>query len=120
MLKLKGGFGSLHWIAAVAFRLLVVSSVAVGLLGGCGNDPSAKCDQFVDVYCERWEKCDSRVTNSICMSAFAIGVNCDTAVAVSDSYDRCIDEVKVQDCAVFISGPDPRLPASCIGIFAFQ
>ena len=78
------------------------------------------CDEFVDVVCDRALDClSSPGSHSECVQQVQQLVPCGSAKEVSASYDRCMDQVESNSCAVlFPTDPDTgepalSLPADC-------
>ena len=97
--------------------------LAAVLLLGCGMErsPVEKCDDLVDVLCDRGVQCLGG-TRAECVQAVQSQLPCGSAKAVSASYDRCIDQLQAASCASLFppnpqSGqPELRLPADCMSV----
>lgn len=93
------------------------------LLAGCGTEASAvdKCDDLVDVLCDRGVQCLG-FSRAECVQAVQSELPCGSAKQVSASYDRCIDQLEVNSCAVLFpvnpttGQPQLRLPADCMQV----
>lgn len=91
--------------------------LALALLTACaaekeGPDPSAQCDRFVNLYCDRWTACvDNAAPHSECRES--TGIDCGATVAVSDDYPECLDALRAQACSAVEAG---ELPARCEGV----
>jgi hypothetical protein len=93
------------------------------LLAGCGTERSAveKCDDMVDVVCDRIVQCLG-FSRTECVQAVKSELPCGSAKQVSASYDRCIDQLEGNSCAVlFPVNPTNgqaqlRLPADCMQV----
>ena len=82
--------------------------VLVALLGCGGGDasPREKCDALFDVFCESVGECfnerndleGSRALRDLCMERIQASGTCDGAVAVTASYDQCIDGLHALSC----------------------
>jgi len=95
------------------------------LLGACGGEaktPVQKCDDLVNDVCVRGETClgQSRTT---CVQTVQQSLSCGSVKSVKSTYDRCIDQINMDTCAVLFP-PDPNnnnqptltLPADCQGV----
>jgi hypothetical protein len=97
----------------------VVILVAVG----CGTEPSPveKCDDLVDVLCDRGVQCLGG-SRTECVQSVRTELPCGSARSVSASYDRCIEQLETVSCAVLFptnpstSQPELRLPADCMEV----
>ena len=97
--------------------------VAVLALCGCGSEPSPveKCDDLVDVLCDRGVHCLGGA-HAEYVQALQAELPCGSAKAVSASYDRCIDQLQAASCGSLFpinpqSGkPEVRLPADCMSV----
>ena len=103
-------------------RYLLLFALATGC-GGGELSPVEKCDEFVDVVCDRALDClSSPGSHSECVQQVQQLVPCGSAKEVSASYDRCMDQVESNSCAVlFPTDPDTgepalSLPADCNAI----
>jgi hypothetical protein len=90
------------------------------LLVGCGGgkSPVEKCDDLVDVVCDRTVECVSGVTKADCVQAVQQQLPCGAAKSVSESYNRCIDQLDNDSCAILFppdqnGQPTLALPADC-------
>jgi hypothetical protein len=100
-----------------------VGCLAVVLLLGCGAEksPVEKCDDLIDVLCDRGIQCLGG-SHAECVQAFQSELPCGSAKAVSASYDRCIDQLQAAACSsLFPPSPQPgqpelRLPADCMSV----
>jgi hypothetical protein len=92
-------------------------------LAACGTEPSPveKCDDLVDVLCDRGVQCVGG-RHSECVQAVKTELPCGSAKAVSASYDRCLDQLQSASCNVLFGtnpttgGPEIRLPADCTSV----
>lgn len=97
--------------------------LCVSLLVACGSEPSPveKCDDLVDLVCDRAVQCiPSEVgTHVTCVQQLQQVLPCGSVKAVSASYDRCMDQLAADSCAVLFpidpqtGGPMLKLPADC-------
>lgn len=79
-------------------------------------DAQMKCNGFIDAYCYRIADCCVLCTRegklAECRSSAREGVDCGKAVAVGESYARCIADIQAATCSSIQSA----LPASCNGV----
>ena len=96
------------------------------LAAGCGGgdaSPVEKCDDLLDLLCDRAVQCISNPgSHASCVQELQQVIPCGTVKAVSASYDRCIDQVDSFACPVLFpfdpqtGGPTLELPADCMGV----
>lgn len=94
-------------------KVLAVAMLAV-MWAACGDgsdgsssDAVAKCQAYESAVCDHLVTMCSQGTRAECETSFRQSVDCGTAVQVSDSFDRCLMDLKAQACTA--DGP----PASC-------
>lgn len=92
------------------------------LVVGCGAEgPVEKCDDLVDVVCDRGVECLG-VSHSECVQAIQGELACGRAKDVSATYDRCITQLESNSCSVLFptdpqtGEPSIRLPADCMEV----
>jgi hypothetical protein len=92
---------------------------------GCGgsDSPEEKCDDLIGVVCDRAVECvPGAGTRADCVQQLQSAIPCGMAQSVTDSYDRCMDQLNDNSCAVlFPVNPDTGqmelvLPADCNGV----
>ena len=93
---------------------------------GCGGDepsPVEKCDDLVDVLCDRAVECINVGTHSECVQMVQSALACGDVVEVTSKYDRCKEQMASFDCAILFP-VDPETgerqldnPADCEGVF---
>jgi hypothetical protein len=89
------------------------------LLAACGGNSAVdKCDDLVDVVCDRTVECVSGITKTDCVQAVQQQLPCGSAKKVSASYDRCMDQLNSDSCDVLFppdqnGQPSLTLPADC-------
>lgn len=77
-----------------------------------------KCQALGDSACARRVDCvapgspDRAKLIADCKTGVMSTLDCGKAVAVGESYDRCISELASATCVAFTANP-PLLPASC-------
>lgn len=85
--------------------------------------PVEKCDDLVDLLCDRAVACIPNVgTHATCVQEVLQVIPCGTVTAVSASYERCMDQLASFSCPVLFP-PDPQtgeatleLPADCMSV----
>jgi hypothetical protein len=100
-----------------------VACLVAGCGGGDSESPVEKCDDLVDVICDRLIECVSDVgTHSECVDAVQSELPCGRATDVSASYGRCVDQLEGNSCGALFP-PDPQtgeptlqLPADCMSV----
>lgn len=86
---------------------------------GSMQDPVEQCERFLDTFCDRAVECDpTPPTHADCISTQRTFVDCGTVACVSDSFERCLSEVREQTCAVW--NATSALPASCGGVLIVE
>ncbi len=99
--------------------------VSACVLAGCTSEPSPveKCDDLVDVVCDRGVVCLPGAGNhATCVSEVQQVLPCGSAKQVSASYDRCISQLQGSSCAVLFppnpqtGNPELKLPADCMAV----
>lgn len=112
---------------------MVARVVVLAVLGciGCGGDksPSEKCEDLVNLSCDRAVECLSWASgmHTACVQAVEqAGLSCTATKSVKPSYDRCIDQLNEQSCRMLFP-IDPNtgdqaleLPAECNGVLVTQ
>lgn len=116
-------------------RIGIISLLTVvPLVSGCGDDgpdPAVSdCEHFADIWCEKASSCfvstgrlpqsDYQANRDVCIRVAIATVPCEDAVAVSPSYDRCLDDIEAMSCSTFdvpleeLYNVEP--PSSCHGV----
>lgn len=96
--------------------------VTIGL-AACGTEKTAveKCDDLVDVLCDRGVQCLGG-SHAECVQSVRTELPCGSAKSVSASYDRCVDQLQTNSCPVLFptnpqtGQPEIRLPADCMQV----
>lgn len=116
-------------------RVKTLFLLAVLLCCGGGNEPSPreKCEALFDVLCESVGECynerngldGSSVLRDLCVERFASAGSCERAVAVTPSYDQCLDRLNNLNCDEFFDedgrvSDDYSLPATCRTVIQVQ
>lgn len=103
--------------------------VSACLVAGCTSEPSPveKCDELVNVICDRAVVCLPGVGNhATCVSELQQALPCGAAKQVSASYDRCISQLQGDGCSVLFppnpqtGNPELRLPADCKAVILMR
>jgi len=98
--------------------------VLVLVLVACGGEksPVEKCDDLVNVVCDRGVECIGGSTHQECVQAVQQQLPCGSAKSVSASYNRCIDQLNNDSCQILFP-TDPQtgqqslvLPADCMSV----
>ena len=96
--------------------------VSACVLAGCTSEPTPveKCDDLVNVICDRGVVClPGAGSHATCVSALQQALPCGSAKEVSVSYDRCISQLQGDSCAILFpvnpqtGNPQLVLPADC-------
>jgi len=103
------------------WRTRIVVSFA---LMACGSEPSpvGKCDDLVDVICDRAVTCLPAIgSHATCVQELQGELPCGSVKAVSASYDRYMDQLATHSCGALFppdsSGqPTLKLPADCMSV----
>lgn len=94
----------------------ILGCVVVFLVGcGGGSDsPSEKCDDLIDLVCDRAVECvPSSGTHAECVTAIEAQIPCDQADSVSENYNRCLMQLRSTSCGSLFPGDQLELPADC-------
>src|SRR5688500_8632799 len=97
-------------------RTCVLLSLCLVACGGGGRSPVERCDDLVDVLCDRAVECISGAgTHATCVQELQGALACGSVKAVSASYDRCMDQLATHTCGVLFpldsaGEPSLRLP----------
>lgn len=110
---------------------LVMNVMVVVALGcvGCGDkSPSEKCEDLVDVTCDRIVECITGAAgmHGACVNDFKQVLSCSDIKSVKPSYDRCVDSLNEQSCKTLFPA-DPmtgeqtvELPDECNGVLSME
>ena len=82
-----------------------------GKVYDCDPEAEQKCELLLTTYCDRVAECSWFVSEGGCMTMVRMQLNCAPAVAVSDTYQGCLQDINSYDCGVLESS----LPSSCTG-----
>lgn len=94
--------------------------------GGGDPSPVEKCDDLVDLLCDRAIECVAGVgTHEMCVQALQGEIPCGSVKAVSASYDRCMDQLATHACQTLFppdstGSPMLRLPADCMSVVLYR
>lgn len=111
---------------------------AITMAPACGDDSAdsgedtvtAKCEAFASTWCSRAIGClvtvgalsESQQAEELdtCVDLVFAAVRCEDAVAVSSSYDQCLDDIEAKPCSDW-DVPQTELstvtlPSSCSGV----
>lgn len=99
-------------------RMKFIASGVVVLLIGCGggggSSPEEKCDDLIDLVCDRVVECvPDEVTRSQCISELRSALPCGMADRVSSTYDRCMDLLEDLTCSALFPNDELVVPADC-------
>ena len=92
--------------------VLGISSLACG--PEIDEEADEKCERLITQVCEKEASCSFFETQESCESDMRTNLDCGAAVGVSESYDRCLDDVDRSSCSTF------GLPASCERVILTQ
>jgi hypothetical protein len=108
---------------------MVAKAVVLAVLGcvGCGGEksPSEKCEDLVNLACDRAVEClpGASGMHADCVQAIEqAGLSCTATKSVTPSYDRCIDQLDGQSCRILFPTDSTTgdqsltLPAECSGV----
>jgi hypothetical protein len=90
---------------------LMLALAACG--GGGGGAAETKCEDLLDVTCDRTAECVTGVTKDQCLDAVHDQIDCGDADSVGATYDSCLDMLHSDDCATLFPGGQLTLPADC-------
>ncbi len=93
---------------------LVVFLVACG---GGSKDPTEKCDDLVDIVCDRAVECVPNAgTHSACVAEVEGSLDCGAAQSVSATYNACLMQLRSMSCASLFPNDMLVLPTDCNGV----
>lgn len=108
----------------------LVKVMVLVMLGGagCGEpSPAEKCEDLVDLVCERVVDCIAGASgmHDDCVQEIQRELPCGTTKRVGDGYDDCMDRLNQQSCStLFPTDPDGErmleLPNACLGVLSTQ
>ena len=117
-------------------RTIIGASIVLLVSYGCSSDdghadPVARCEEFIDAYCEKATSCAVAADPSIDRSAFVANcvtgakqtLACAKAVSVGASYSQCLEDVRTMTCTpfeVFAQTGTSPLPANCKGVIGIR
>jgi hypothetical protein len=84
-----------------------------------GPDPAAieACQTFIEAqYCPKYELCVGG-SHADCVGQVTLQIDCGMVKQLGANFPRCQRELAALTCAVFLSGNEIHMPASCDGIF---
>lgn len=101
--------------------------MALAAIAACGTEssPVEKCDDLVDVLCNRAVQCGGG-SHAECVEAVKTELPCGAAKSVSGTYDRCVDQLQGASCNVLFGTnpstgePELRLPADCNAVILYR
>lgn len=94
--------------------------------GGTDSSPVDKCDDLVDLLCDRALECVAGAgTHPMCVQELQGEIPCGSVKAVSASYDRCMDQLASHSCGTLFptdstGAPTLRLPADCTSVVLYR
>ncbi len=93
---------------------------AVVFLVACGGgsaSPAEKCDDLVDLVCDRALECvPGAGTHSACVAEVQSNLDCDRAQDVTASYRACMTQLRSTTCGSLFPNDMIVLPADCNGV----
>jgi hypothetical protein len=85
--------------------------------GGGSDSPADKCDDLVDIVCDRAIECvPSAGTHASCVTEANGALNCDAATGVTAQYPSCLSMVRTLACATLFPNDMLTLPSECSGV----
>lgn len=98
-------------LTSLLIRMAIVLGISMLACGDNLSDEEAmeKCEAFIDAYCEKEASCSLFTSMESCESQVRTDLDCGAAVGVSESYDRCLEDIERSSCSTF------GIPASCEG-----
>ncbi|MFN0246712.1 MAG: hypothetical protein ACKV2T_07370 [Kofleriaceae bacterium] len=91
--------------------------VLVACGGGGSETPPDKCDDLVDLVCDRAVDCvPSAGTHAQCVADVSTALDCDAAVDVTASYASCMSQLRTTTCGSLFPNDMLSLPADCNGV----
>jgi hypothetical protein len=101
----------------LTMRSILVCLVAIVVGCGGSDSPVDKCDDLVDITCDRAIDCVAGAgTHAECVQEVQAVLPCGMAKSVTPSYARCISQMKSNTCAALFPGGQLDLPADCEGV----
>lgn len=99
------------------------------LVAACGaSEPSPveKCDDLVDLLCDRAVQCFPNAgSHATCIQELNQEIPCGSVKQVSASYERCMDQLAATSCPVLFptdaqGQPTVELPADCMSVVLYR
>ena len=90
--------------------------------GGGSDTPVEKCDDLVDLVCDRAVDCvPTAGTHAECVTEVeASGFDCGAATDVSPSYGACMMQLRSTTCGSLFPNDMLSLPADCSGVILIE
>jgi hypothetical protein len=112
----RGAGGLVRSVVAIA---MIVSASACGG-GSSGSDAVQKCKDLSQLKCERVVECGGMPSVPTCLADIQKSEYCDHAVAVTSSYDACLQDLRAISCTELLASGAWNLPLSCMGVILVQ
>jgi hypothetical protein len=103
-------------------RIVLCGLVCIGCGSSAPKTPMQKCDDLITTVCDRGVQCiPAAGTHAECVSALQPLLPCAMVKTVTASYDRCIDQLKSDSCAMLFPTDSSghtmlTLPTDCVGV----
>lgn len=98
----------------------IIGCVVVSFVVACGggsDSPSEKCDDLVDLVCDRLVECiPGAGTHGACVAEVQSSLNCDAAASVTENYTPCLMQLRSMSCGSLFPNDMLALPADCNGV----
>ena len=104
--------------------MVVLAALLAG--AGCGSKEEeaeharTSCELLKSTICNRAVECTrdtDPAAHTKCEQTIATNVDCGQAVGLSDSFPRCLEELRTFTCAALVpGGTEFKLPASCLKV----
>jgi len=104
--------------SVVAIALIVWASSCGG--GSSGSDAVQKCKDLSQLKCERVVECGGMPSVPTCLADIQKAEYCDHAVAVTSSYDACVQDLRAISCTQLLASGAWNLPLACTGVILAQ
>src|SRR5262245_7106500 len=101
-------------------RFGILFTLVLAACGGGGGGASGKCEDLIDVTCERSVECVGGFTQQECVDEILMQIPCDDADRVGATYDTCMDQLMGDACADLFPGGQLVLPPDCSGVIIIE
>ena len=77
----------------------------------CDSNATSKCEDLIQAFCVRTSECSIATSVAACKGTANLVLDCDAAIAVTDDYGQCLDDIEDESCNWYVLGTS--LPGTC-------